>query len=264
MPLVFEDIDLPGGANPGLDHVEITLFGAGQPVRGRQVSTGKTIGGTARVPVDATGSWSIDLVSNFDIAPSGTTYQIKSIIGCDELISFVSVPITGGPYIASTIEDDSMNSVAQSLLAQHASDTSLHAGHELGTATIGFPGFSTSSTTMVDVTGMSITFTVPNRPYRVEFSIPMLVDDTASSTTVQLTDAVNDELFNDIFNTTTTNQGRRMNGWCRVPNAFHNPTPGTTVTYKLQMLVSAGTVVAAIVPDLFGARNIPIIQAIAQ
>lgn len=263
MTLVFEDKDLPGGDAPTAA-VNVTLWGAGQPITGRQISTGKIVTGTKRVDVDEDGYWELNLVPNVDIAPEGTTYRIDQLVGCDRYITFINVPVTGGPFNVLTIEDDAMNTVAPSLLSVHASDTTLHAGHELAVATIGAPGFTITGTSDADITGLSITFTVPSQPYRVEFSIPMFVDDNTGVVRVILTDGTNSILIMDNFRATQAGDQKRMNAWCRVPNLFHAPTPGTTVTYKLRGKVNSAGVEGSIIPDIFGDRSIPVIQAITQ
>lgn len=127
MITVMEDLDLPGsGTPPAL--IEITLWGAGRPVVGREVSTGKYIAGTKRIVPNNDGIWSAELVSNLDIIPEGTTYQIKHLLGCDNIESYISVPITGGPFTPQQIEVDAMNSVAAPALSIHASDLLLHGG----------------------------------------------------------------------------------------------------------------------------------------
>lgn len=133
MPVVFEDLDLPAGGAPNAE-VRITLVGAGgRPITGRVVSTGKKIVGTSRLTYDnggitSAGIWSASLVSNTDILPANTTYLIEREVGCDTPAIFVSVPASGGPFEASTIEDDPLNSIEPSVLAQHAADLSLHGG----------------------------------------------------------------------------------------------------------------------------------------
>lgn len=263
MTLVFEDKDLPGGDAPGAVAVNVTLWGAGQPITGRQVSTGKVITGTKNVSVDNTGYWELDLVPNADIAPDGTTYRIDQLVGCDRYITYINVPVTGGPFNVLTIEDDAMNTVAASALSVHASDITLHAGHELAVATIGAPGFTITGTGYTDITGLAITFTVPNQPYRVEFSIPMFIDDNTGIVTVKLTTPGTMLLF-DVFRATQAGDQRRMNAWCRIPNSFHSPVPGTIVSYKLEGKVNTGGVEGSIIPDIFGDRSLPVIQAISQ
>lgn len=133
MPVVFEDLDLPAGGAPNAE-VRITLVGAGgRPITGRVVATNKKIVGTSRLTYDngginSEGIWSANLVPNSNIIPANTTYLIEREVGCDVPQIFVSVPASGGPFEASTIEDDPLNSIEPSVLAQHAADLSLHGG----------------------------------------------------------------------------------------------------------------------------------------
>lgn len=153
MPVVFEDLDLPAGGAPNAE-IRITLVGAGgRPITGRVVSTGKKIVGTSRLTyynggINSQGIWSADLVANSQILPANTTYLIEREVGCDTPQIFVSVPASGGPFEASTIEDDPLNSIEPSILSQHAADLSLHGGGiELDYAEL---------TTTVTVTGAAL------------------------------------------------------------------------------------------------------------
>lgn len=133
MTVINEDLDLPDGGAPHPVQVRIRLAGAqGRPVLGRVISTGKTIVGqrllTREDGIDSSGYWSVDLPANSDISPGGTTWYIQRQVGCDLFDSYVSVPVTGGPYEASTLEDDPVGEIAPSSLSNHAADTALHGG----------------------------------------------------------------------------------------------------------------------------------------
>lgn len=116
MPIVQEDIDPPGNVEDPTVVVLIDLWGAGQPIRGYHPNTGTTVAGV-RTIYAVNGSWSVDLLSNEEIEPSGTTYRIRRVTGCDMHTSFISVPASGGPYEAFTIEEDPSNMVVPSALA---------------------------------------------------------------------------------------------------------------------------------------------------
>lgn len=265
MTVVFEDLDLPGSIGGDIQAVvDITLWGSGQPIKGRQISTGKTVGGVKNIIPDETGYWEADLVPNDDILPSGTTYRVSQVIGCEVFVSFITAPVTGGPYLVSTIEEDAMNSIATPALASHAEDVSLHAGFELASASTG-TSFSVTGTSFVDIPGMSITFAVPARPYKLEFSIPVMAEDSGAYFSVELYDlADGGELIADNFRSHVAADGGRLAAFCRVPNLFHNPLPGTIVTYRLRGRRVTGTGDLTMIPDLFGARSLPTLQAIAQ
>lgn len=127
MTIVFEDLNLPGGGNTPVV-IEVTLWGAGQPVVGQQISTGLFIAGTQRPPIDSSGIWQLDLVPNSDITPANTSYQIEHNFGCDVITTYISVPITGGPFNTQQIEVDAMNTIAPAVLGVHAGDILLHGG----------------------------------------------------------------------------------------------------------------------------------------
>jgi hypothetical protein len=171
MPIVYEDLDLPAGGAPNAE-VRITLVGAGgRPIAGRVQSTGKTIVGTTVLTynnggINSAGIWSADLVANTDILPPNTTYLIEREVGCDIPQIFVSVPASGGPFEASTIEDDPLNSIEPSVLSQHAADLALHGGgievqHSDLTTSMTITG---AAFTIAQVTGVQIVVPDLNRP----------------------------------------------------------------------------------------------------
>jgi len=132
MTIVFEDLDLPSGALPLAD-VRVRLAGGGgRPVLGKVISTGKKIVGEDRLRlgegIDSSGMWSLDLPANTDISPAGTTWFVRRQVGCYVYESYLSVPITGGPFEAFLLEDDPLGTITPSALAAHGSDLSLHGG----------------------------------------------------------------------------------------------------------------------------------------
>lgn len=136
MTEIYEDLDLPGipGGTPTPASVTIRLAGAqGRPTLGKTISTNKMIAGelllsTANGGINSGGLWRADLVPNSDILPDGTTYLITRRVGCSVFSSYVSVPITGGPYEAFTQEDDPLGAITPSALSAHASRLDLHGG----------------------------------------------------------------------------------------------------------------------------------------
>lgn len=133
MTAVYEDLDLPSGDTPVPAEVRIRLAGAqGRPVLGKTISTNKAIIGESVLRIGAginsAGLWTLDLWPNDDIAPAGTTWQITRKVGCDKFTSYISVPVTGGPYEAFTREDDPLGTITPSALAAHGSDFTLHGG----------------------------------------------------------------------------------------------------------------------------------------
>jgi hypothetical protein len=132
MPVVMENLNAPGSelAQCGVD---VYLAGAlGRPVLGRQISTGAVVAGTTYLRpgngIDSAGQWSLNLPSNDDILPEGTTWFIGRSCGCFEYESFISVPVSGGPFDALTLETDPLSEIAPSALGAHAADLLLHGG----------------------------------------------------------------------------------------------------------------------------------------
>lgn len=136
MTVVFEDLDLPDSSTPWPAQVRVRLAGAqGRPVLGRRLSTGSAIVGETVLStgngINNAGYWALDLPAQSDISPGGTTWRIERHVpggGCLPFVSFITVPITGGPYEASTLEDDPLGEITPSALANHAADLLLHGG----------------------------------------------------------------------------------------------------------------------------------------
>lgn len=183
MTVVIEDLDLPGGGAP-LTQVSITLWGAGRPVLGRSISTGRYIGGTKVIIPNAQGVWSADLVPNSDIIPSGTSYKVEHLFGCDTVVSYISVPITGGPFSPQMIEVDAMNSIPSTALQIHADDLLLHGGGievdyaEL-TSAVSVTG---DANNLRLIPGLAVDIPDSNRPIWLEAAVP-LVQATSGPTT---------------------------------------------------------------------------------
>lgn len=101
MTEVTEQLDLPGPPNgtatlPGAARatLQVRLAGAGgEPVVG--YANGNTIVADRDVYADPTGAWSLNLVPNSEISPSGTVYRLDydSVLTRDAV--YISVPATG-------------------------------------------------------------------------------------------------------------------------------------------------------------------------
>lgn len=184
MTVIYEDLDLPDTSTPWPAEVRVRLAGAqGRPVLGKTVSTGKAIVGEKLLStgngITNAGIWTLDLVPNSDILPENTTYRIeRSVPGCGTFLSFITVPVTGGPFEAFTVEDDPLGTITPSALAAHASRLDLHGGGiEVAFASI-------SSTVTVTGTGgglfsaavAGLTVTVPDlaRPVYLIGHIPAI------------------------------------------------------------------------------------------
>jgi len=133
--VVQEDLDKPDTTTPWPAQVWVTLVGGqGRPVVGRALSTGKKFVGTTVLMtgngINSAGVWSMDLWPNSDIAPEGTTWMVERFVpGCVSYEpSFLTVPVTGGPYDPFDLEDDPLGTVTPTALAAHASRLDLHGG----------------------------------------------------------------------------------------------------------------------------------------
>lgn len=162
MTVIYEDLDLPDTSTPWPAEVRVRLAGAqGRPVLGKTVSTGKAIVGERLLStgngISNAGVWSMDLVPNSDILPAGTTYRVeRRVAQCSAYVSFITVPVTGGPFEAFTREDDPLGTITPSALSAHASDPSLHGGGiEIAFASI------SSSVTVTGTGGGLFTAAVP-------------------------------------------------------------------------------------------------------
>jgi hypothetical protein len=127
MTTMTGNLDLPGGDAPVPVEVRIRLAGAqGRPVLGTQISTGVEIAGelvlTVGDGIDVDGVWTATgLVGNADISPGGTTYRVeRRVAGVVTHVTFHTVPTTGGPYAAYTLEDDPLGEITPSALSAHA------------------------------------------------------------------------------------------------------------------------------------------------
>lgn len=135
MTVVVEDLDLPDGSAPYPAEVRIRLAGPqGRAMVGKAISTGHSIVGeivlTRGNGINSAGVWSIDLWPNSDITPAGSMWRIeRRLPGCTPVpISFITVPVTGGPYDPFTLEDDLLGTITPTALAAHAGDLTLHGG----------------------------------------------------------------------------------------------------------------------------------------
>lgn len=185
MTVIYEDLDLPDTGTPWPAEVRIRLAGAqGRPVLGKTVSTNKTIVGETLLRTGAGGGisnaglWQADLVPNADILPAGTTYHVARKVGCQVYESYVSVPVTGGPYEAFTLEDDPLGTITPSALSAHASDLALHGGG----IEVDYAEFNTAVTvtgtgggfTVAAVPGLTVTVPDLARPVYLFAHVPVI------------------------------------------------------------------------------------------
>jgi len=114
--------------------------------------------------------------------------------------------------------------------------------NEIAAAVKADTNFLTASTTFVDVPGLSVTFTMPDKPIIIRWSFSCRVEEVNQSGFISLfrvgqTDAVADGAVRGV----TASWQERVTGELRVPNTNDNPPIGASVTYKFQSKTSAAT-----------------------
>jgi hypothetical protein len=81
-----------------------TLWGDTKPVVGLHQPTNILVTSFTTHTVGASGCWSLDLPPNSEIEPANTVYRLMRDDICkdgrEDYITFISVPATGGPYLA--------------------------------------------------------------------------------------------------------------------------------------------------------------------
>lgn len=254
---VTENIDLPSGVEPTLTTVELQLVGSGGAPLSEAYDQGaqRTVVGLHRVRLDSTGAWSLNLNPNSALIPAGTVWR-RSAYDRDRVVQTSSlglVPATGGPYRWDQILANPPGALADSALAAHAADLTLHGGGtQLFLAEVA-SNFVTASTTFVDIPGATRTFTIPNRPFVVEFQIAAFIEEAAQHAEVQL--------LAGATQLDTARDAGRIAGDLRklglrypVPSLVHQPVAFTQVTYKLRVQTSVATSDVTVLADLFGLK----------
>lgn len=111
MPVVREDMDLPGRHSP-LAEVTVALAGVDcKPLYGYTIAPEalRTVLGVKNLKrgygINEQGYWELDLVGNNYINPPGTVYRIRRKTS-DGMVAdtCISVPVTGGPYEVSGLD----------------------------------------------------------------------------------------------------------------------------------------------------------------
>lgn len=263
MPVVTENIDLPGDFDARGAVVDLQLVTTGgEPLdEAYDQDAGVTIAGFYRFAASTTGTWSTTLVGNDDIVPSGTAWR-RSVraLTIPSTAVFLDVPTTGGPYRVDEILTTAPASVTDSALSAHASSTSLHGGGtELGYAGLS-ANFATTSTTYVDITGLSLTMTAPGRPYVLEAWMPLLFQTAGQIADIQLIHSTSTVITADTVRSVSAGQFSSFHLRARIPANTHAPATGSAFTYKLQMKTQTATSLTIFVS--FGApTNVAYLQA---
>lgn len=279
MPTLEQDIDLPGGGDPAGVRATVQLWGAGHPVAGLNPATGDTIAGSAQA---LSPGWSIaNLVGNADLLPAGTVYRVEET-WFDlpaKLVRYVSMPAAGGPYKVSEILTEMPASIESPALAAHAADTDLHGGGRLLSIVSKTDGSFVTSAFGVPITGMDMPVVVPAksdgtiRPYVVRFFADVIV---SGASPANMFAAIQPRVggaqiaaeWRTEGHSSTDGAAQRLTAFFEVdvPNALHNPTPGSTVTYQPYAFVFPGapTTLTVLAQQAFGIPVPATFKAVTQ
>jgi hypothetical protein len=220
----------------------LELWGLDETVAGYKPTSAITVAGRTTV---SGGSWSIpDVVGNNDITiPTGTVYRVvRYIQGVDDpLIDFITMPTTGGPYRLDQILTQPPGALTPSGLAAHAADTGLHGGGQRIFAANVDANFTTASTSFVDLPGATATFTVPDRPFAVFLQLPVFVEEANQGGDIQILTGSTVVTAAAINRQSIAGPSNTMAFGFQAPLPVWNPTPGTSVTVKVQMKSSVAT-----------------------
>lgn len=259
MPTVSEQENLPGSVAPERCTAVVQLYRADKtPLKeAKDSTTGARIVGRRVVVLDGAnaqspmpGAWSLPLVGNVNIVPSGTTYG-RRVHGpqVDSTLSYGTVPASGGPYQWGDIESDPPAAIAPSGLAAHAADVTLHGGGQrLGIAHLA--NQSTASTTFVDVPGAVLTLTNPT-PAELAFNVDLPLSVTTIGQSGEFRVLAGSTVIGSRFGQKAQVANHAMTFTWRVPldNTLYTPVAGAQVTYKLQWRNDGGTGGVAIVTE---------------
>jgi hypothetical protein len=160
MPVITEDLDIPGGT--GLKcQVIVTLVGAGgAPAVGYTADGRAVVGRNVVVPPEPPGlsTWQLDLVANSALIPAGTAYRrviqtAQGVVADD----YFTVPAAGGPYLLKDRLATPPASIASPALDLHAADLALHGGgieldYEVRTTNLTISATGTALTEIARVT----------------------------------------------------------------------------------------------------------------
>lgn len=137
--------------------------------------------------------------------------------------------------------------------------TALAGGDELFFAEI-TSNFTSSSTTFIDVTGLTGTLTVPEGPYMLELIAPVFVPASGVNVSMQIVTG-STLLVSDGFDAASANTGDLLHMRTRLPNSMHTASVGSTVTYKAQMKSSTTATAVSVFVDLAGRLNTAFLRA---
>ncbi|HTE22284.1 MAG TPA: hypothetical protein VK674_04560 [Candidatus Limnocylindria bacterium] len=158
---------------------------------------------------------------------------------------------------------------ATAALDAHTDDVALHGGGmELALAQKTDSNFVTASGTAVAVPGLSVTITVPDRPYVVKCAANCSIEEAGQWGALTLTTDTGALIGAPV--TTLSKEASGFVGYgrymteVRVPNSQHAPTPGATVTYEVRAQSSVGTSDFTVITNFFGTLLIPELVVLTQ
>lgn len=265
MPTVTENVDLPASTDPTSVVVTLDVVGVGgDPIKEVYWQSGaKTIAGTYRFALTNTVAWSQSMVGNADIIPAGTVYR-RTMVGPEvpTTYEYATVPTSGGPYRWDQILADTPTTLTDSALTAHASSTSLHGGgQELAYAGLS-TNFTTSSTSYVDITGLTVTVVAPGRPFVLETWMALLVEEAGRTTDIQMVLGTTNVITADTVKSVSSNQAISFHMRARIPSNTHSTvTTGSSYTYKLQMKSSQTSNDSSIFVNFINPVNVAYLQA---
>lgn len=127
-------------------------------------------------------------------------------------------------------------------ITAHAADLALHGGGvELFNTAKADAAFETRETAPDPVDGMSGTFIVPDRPFRLDFIAIGSAEDETTLCTVSLIDGDDELIWAEGWEPDLAGSTHSFAGAVRCPTPFWIPTPGDEVTVSLAGQVAAGT-----------------------
>lgn len=264
MTTVTENVDLPATMDPTAVVVTLEVVGeGGDPLREVYWQSGaRTVAGFSQFALTASGTWSESVVGNADLLPAGTAYR-RTLTGREIPVTYeyATVPTTGGPYRWDEILTDAPATVTDSALSVHASETDLHGGgQELAYAGIS-TNFSTSSTSYVDITGLSVVVVAPSRPYVLETWMPLLIEEAGRTVDVQMVLGTTTVITANSVKSVSSGQAVPFHLRARLPANVQTPTAGSSYTYKLQIKTSQTSSDASVFVSFIGPVNVAYLQA---
>lgn len=267
MTTVTENIDLPGLALPDdAVSIEIALIDADQrPLAVYHTGGGLSIISPYTFRLATNSIWSLDLKANSEITPGGTTYRRIVRYRDQAFQAYFTVPAVGGPFRIDELLTDPPAAIANSALATHANDTSLHGGGQrLAIAHLG--NQLTASTAYVDLPGATFAINNPTSgKLALVLDVPASIEESTRFGRFRIVAGATTIWERTTNPASVANQAYHFSGTCELPNTLYTPVPGALVTYKVQWNTSVATSDFAIVTEFGGpAINSGMFEALSR